>query len=93
MNLFDASPSTAVILWKGYDNPVDVLAAAAGSIECNEDLVTVASDLTTFVDSLDLEPEQSLTIVAHSFGSIVTGAALADCGLQVTDVVVAGVPA
>ena len=32
--------STAVVLWKGYDNPVDILAAAAGSIECNEDLVT-----------------------------------------------------
>lgn len=92
MNLFDASPSTAVILWKGYDNPVDVLAAAAGSIECNQDLVTAATDLTTFVESLDLEPEQSLTIVAHSFGSIVTGAALADCGLEVTDVVVAGSP-
>jgi hypothetical protein len=92
LNLFDASPSTAVVLWKGYDNPADVLAAAAGTIECNEDLVTAAGDLTAFVDSLDLEPEQSLTIVAHSFGSIVTGAALADCGLEVTDVVVAGSP-
>ncbi len=92
LNLFDASPSTAVVLWKGYDNPVDVLAAAAGTIECNEDLVTAAGDLTAFVDSLDLDPEQSLTIVAHSFGSIVTGAALADCGLEVTDVVVAGSP-
>jgi hypothetical protein len=30
--------------------------------------------------------------VAHSFGSIVTGAALADCGLHCTDVVVAGSP-
>ena len=37
-------------------------------------------------------PEQSLTVIAHSFGSIVTGAALADAGLQVTDVVVAGSP-
>jgi pimeloyl-ACP methyl ester carboxylesterase len=92
MNLFDASPSTAVVLWKGYDNPADVLAAATGTIECNEDLVTAANDLTAFVESLDLEPEQSLTIVAHSFGSIVTGAALADAGLQVTDVVVAGSP-
>ncbi len=92
LNLFEASPFTAVVLWKGYDNPVDILAAAAGSIECNEDLVTAASDLTAFVASLDLEPEQTLTIVAHSFGSIVTGAALADCGLLVTDVVVAGSP-
>ena len=38
-NLYEAArDDTAVVLWKGYDNPVDVLAAAAGSIECNEDL-------------------------------------------------------
>ena len=79
-------------MWKGYDNPADILAAAAGSIECNEDLATAAHDLTEFVATLDLEPEQSLTVVAHSFGSIVVGAALADAGLKVTDVVVAGSP-
>jgi len=91
-NVYEAAESTAVILWKGYDNPVDVLAAAAGSIECNEDLVTAAGDLTAFVASLSLRPDQSLTVIAHSFGSIVLGAALADCGLHVTDVVVAGSP-
>ena len=91
-NLYEASTSTAVVLWKGYDNPPDVLAAAAGSIECNEDLATAAHDLTEFIASLSLEPAQSLTVIAHSFGSIVTGAALADAGLVVTDVVVAGSP-
>jgi pimeloyl-ACP methyl ester carboxylesterase len=91
-NLYEASSSTAVVLWKGYDNPADVLAAAEGSIECNEDLTTAAHDLTAFVESLALDPAQSLTVIAHSFGSIVTGAALADCGLHVTDVVVAGSP-
>ena len=80
------------MLWKGYDNPVDVLAAAAGSIECNEDLVTAANDLTAFVDSLSLDPAQTLTVVAHSFGSIVVGAALAEADLHVTDVIVAGSP-
>ncbi|HVT41900.1 MAG TPA: alpha/beta hydrolase [Acidimicrobiales bacterium] len=90
--LFEKAPDTAVVLWKGYDNPVDIMAAAAGSIECSEELVTAASDLTAFIESLDLEPEQSLTVVAHSFGSIVTGAALADCGLLVTDVIVVGSP-
>ena len=83
---------TAVVLWKGYDNPADILAAAAGSIECSEDLIVAASDLTAFVARSPLRHDQSLTVVAHSFGSIVTGAALADCGLQVTDVVVAGSP-
>jgi pimeloyl-ACP methyl ester carboxylesterase len=91
-NLYEASTSTAVVLWKGYDNPADVMAAATGSIECTDDLATAAHDLTDFVASLDLEPEQSLTVIAHSFGSIVTGAALADAGLVVTDVVVAGSP-
>ena len=92
VNLYEASTSTAVVLWKGYDNPPDVLAAAAGSIECTEDLATAARDLTEFIASLSLAPEQSLTVIAHSFGSIVTGAALADAGLVVTDVVVAGSP-
>jgi pimeloyl-ACP methyl ester carboxylesterase len=92
INLYEASESTAVVLWKGYDNPADVLAAAAGSIECSDELATAAYDLTEFITTLSLDPEQSLTVIAHSFGSIVLGAALADAGLQVTDVVVAGSP-
>ena len=92
INLYEASASTAVVLWKGYDNPVDVLAAAADSIECSDDLATAAYDLTEFITTLALEPGQSLTVIAHSFGSIVLGAALADAGLEVTDVVVAGSP-
>jgi len=92
MNVYDASPDTAVILWKGYDNPPDLVAAAEDSIVCDEDLIIAASELTAFIDSLALHPEQSLTVVAHSFGSVVLGAALADCGLEVTDVVVAGSP-
>jgi len=91
-HLFDAAEATAVVLWKGYDNPVDVLAAAAGSIECTDGLVTAAMDLTEFVASLPIRSDHSVTIVAHSFGSVVTGTALADCGLRCTDVVVAGSP-
>ncbi len=92
INLFDASPDTAVILWKGYDNPPDLMAAAEGSIVCDADLVTAASELTAFIGSLEIDPGQTLTVVAHSYGSVVLGAALADCGLEVTDVVVAGSP-
>jgi pimeloyl-ACP methyl ester carboxylesterase len=91
-NLYEAAPCTAVVLWKGYDNPADILRAAEGSIECTEDLVGAGNDLVAFVASLSLRPDQSITVVAHSFGSIVTGCALADCGLRVTDVVVAGSP-
>lgn len=91
-NLYEASASTAVVLWKGYDNPIDVLAAAAGSIECGDELATAAYDLTEFIATLALSSDQTLTVIAHSFGSIVLGAALADAGLEVTDVVVAGSP-
>jgi len=91
-HLFDAAESTAVFLWKGYDNPKDLLAAAAESIECGEELLGAGRELTDFVGLLPVRPDQSLTLVAHSFGSFVTGAALADCGLQCTDVVVAGSP-
>jgi pimeloyl-ACP methyl ester carboxylesterase len=92
LNLYEEAQSTAVVMWKGYDNPVDILAAVEGTIECDEHLMTAGSDLVAFVESLDLTPEQTLTIVAHSFGSIVTGTALADFDLKVTDVVVAGSP-
>ena len=91
-HLFEAAESTTVVLWKGYDNPADLLAAAAGSIECSDVLVNAALGLTAFVASLPIGPEHTVTIVAHSFGSVVTGAALADCGLHCTDVVVAGSP-
>jgi len=91
-NLFEAARSTAVILWKGYDNPSDMAKAALESIECDAHLMAAASELTEFVRSLPLDPDQTLTLVAHSYGSLVTGAALADCGLSCTDVVVAGSP-
>jgi pimeloyl-ACP methyl ester carboxylesterase len=91
-NLFSAAQATTVIMWKGYDNPRSIVAAAIGSVECNEHLVTAGGDLAEFVRSLPLRNHHSVTIVAHSFGSLVTGAALADHGLEVTDVVVAGSP-
>jgi pimeloyl-ACP methyl ester carboxylesterase len=92
INLVEEAESTAVLMWKGYDNPVDILAAAEGTIECDEHLMTAGSDLVGFVESLELDPDQTLTVVAHSFGSIVAGTALADFDLKVTDVVVAGSP-
>jgi pimeloyl-ACP methyl ester carboxylesterase len=91
-NLFTAAESTAVIMWKGYDNPRSVMAAAIGSVECNDHLMEAGGELAEFVRSLPLRTHHSVTIVAHSFGSLVTGAALADHGLEVTDVVVAGSP-
>jgi pimeloyl-ACP methyl ester carboxylesterase len=92
-NLFvAAAPSTTVVMWKGYDNPSSIVAAAIGSVECNEHLASAGGELADFVRSLPVRAHHSVTIVAHSFGSLVTGAALADHGLEVTDVVVAGSP-
>lgn len=91
-NLFEAAESTSVILWKAYDEPPDLAVAVLDTIRCDESLRDAALDLTAFVDSLGLRPDQTLTVVAHSFGSVVAGTALADCGLRCTDVVVAGSP-
>jgi hypothetical protein len=91
-NLVEAAQSTAVILWKGYDNPRDILAAATESFECDAHLMGAGRHLAEFVARVPLRPGQSLTVVAHSFGSVVTGTALADWDLQCTDVVVAGSP-
>jgi len=91
-NLYEAAESTVVILWKAYDEPPDLVTAAARTIVCDDDVRIAAGDLTRFVHALPLQPHQSVTLVAHSFGSIVTGAALADHGLVCTDVVVAGSP-
>ncbi len=91
-NLFEAAEATAVILWKAYDEPADLAAAAARTVACDDELHTAAAGLTGFVRSLPLRPSQSLTVVAHSFGSVVTGAALAHHGLECSAVVVAGSP-
>ena len=91
-NLYEAAEATTVILWKGYDEPPDLIVAATRTIGCDDDVASAAAELTAFVRSLPLRPDQSVTVVAHSFGSTVTGAALADWGLECTDVVVAGSP-
>jgi len=91
-NLFDAAEATAVILWKAYDEPADVAVAAAETVACDDELRTAAEGLAGFVRSLPLRRTQNLTVVAHSFGSVVTGAALAHHGLECSAVVVAGSP-
>ena len=91
-HLFEVAGSTTVILWKGYDEPADVQEAARRTVVCDDGLVGAAAGLAAFVASLPLGPAQTVTVVAHSFGSVVTGAALAHHGLECTAVVVAGCP-
>jgi len=105
-NMYDAAGrgDSAVIMWKGYADPKgptlpgvvgptpaidpDVLNAASASRA-----VAGAKDLTAFCqDGLGLNSGQSLTLIGHSYGSLVVGVALADDGLAPNRVVVAGSP-
>ena len=88
-----AGPDSAVIMWKGYDDPGDhgTLDKAAAGFTARAE--TGATALTAFsTGGLQLGSNQSLTIVAHSYGSVVTGVALANDGLKPTNVVTAGSP-
>ena len=88
-----AGPDSAVIMWKGYDDPGDhgtLDIATAGFVDRAD---AGATALTAFATGgLQLGSDQSLTIVAHSYGSVVTGVALASDGLKPTNVVTAGSP-
>lgn len=87
------TPNSAVIMWKGYHDPGEtglfpdaVNAAFTGRAEDG------ARNLVSFADGLALRPDQSLTIVAHSYGSVLAGVALARDGLAPTNVVALGSP-
>jgi pimeloyl-ACP methyl ester carboxylesterase len=76
----------AVVAWLGYDTP-GLLGAPF-----DRDAGGAARDLAAFVRGLHLADDVTTTIVAHSYGSLVTGVALRDEGLDVDDVVVVGSP-
>jgi pimeloyl-ACP methyl ester carboxylesterase len=76
----------AVIAWLGYDTP-DLLGAPFDA-----GVSGAARDLAAFVRSLGLDTSVTTTVVAHSYGSLVTGVALRDFGLDVDRVVVLGSP-
>jgi pimeloyl-ACP methyl ester carboxylesterase len=66
------SPGTAVISWLGYDAPdgIDLAAATEGRARAG------AKALTTFVqDLLAQRPEASVSLIGHSYGSMVVGLA------------------
>jgi pimeloyl-ACP methyl ester carboxylesterase len=79
----------AVVAWLGYDPPEGVGVAAV-----REDRAAVgASALESFVDSLtSIYPEARITLVGHSYGSVVAGLAAPHLGPAVTSIVVVGSP-
>ncbi|MCM4081415.1 alpha/beta hydrolase [Paractinoplanes hotanensis] len=78
-------PHTAVIAWLGYDAPDGIGLAAATEGRARDG----AAALTTFVR--DLLPEKHVTLIGHSYGSIVAGLAAKDLP-EVADVVTLGAP-
>ncbi|HEX7536962.1 MAG TPA: alpha/beta hydrolase [Dermatophilaceae bacterium] len=79
----------AVIAWLGYDAPQGVGRAAA-----REELARAgASALDGFTRDLAiLRPRARVTLIGHSYGSVVTGLAAANLPAQVKDLVVVGSP-
>jgi hypothetical protein len=76
-------PSTAVVAWLGYEPPTLATALLDDAAEPG------GTALAAFVDGLD--PSATVTVVAHSYGTLVAAAALR-AGMHVDDVVLLGSP-
>jgi pimeloyl-ACP methyl ester carboxylesterase len=93
--LFDAasaaapSQHVAVIAWLGYDAPQGV-----GRDAAREELARAgATSLDSFAkDVASLRPSAQVTVIGHSYGSVVAGLAAADLPAQVRDIIVVGSP-
>jgi hypothetical protein len=82
--------STSAVMWLGYDAP-DFLDEAAGQSRADAG----AAGLRRFQDGLRAAHETGaahLTVLGHSYGSLVVGSAAAAPGLQADDVVFVGSP-
>jgi hypothetical protein len=79
----------AVIAWLGYDAPQGVGRSAA-----REELARAgATSLDRFAKDLAImRPKATVTVIGHSYGSVVAGLAAADLPAQVKDLVVVGSP-
>lgn len=79
------APGTATIAWLGYDTPDGLDAAWRGAAE------TGAPSLQHFLEGIDPGTSRHLTVVAHSYGSVLAGFA-AGVSLLADDLVVVGSP-
>jgi pimeloyl-ACP methyl ester carboxylesterase len=88
--LHDASNRTVpVIAWLGYDPPEGIGLAAARS----ERAEAGANELVHFVDDLAHDhPGATITVIGHSYGSVVLGHAASRLPPQVTELVAIGSP-
>jgi pimeloyl-ACP methyl ester carboxylesterase len=78
----------ATIQWLGYDTPEGATALGQGAAEPG------AERLRGFVEGIRAQRRERLhwTVIGHSYGSLVTGKALAERGLEVDEVVLVGSP-
>jgi hypothetical protein len=85
----DPDARVAVVAWLGYDPPEGI-----GRDAIREERATIGAEaLDRFVAGLATNnPMASVTVVGHSYGSVVTGLASHGFGRQVTDVVAIGSP-
>ncbi len=86
--LFDASQTTddiATVAWLGYDTPDSVGAAVRARAEDG------VPHLRRFLEGIDPNDEKIVTVVAHSYGSVVAGLA-AGGGIAASNLVFVGSP-
>ena len=88
--LFAASgPGTAVVAWLGYDTPKGIGRAAIRS----EWAEAGADALVRFIDGLVAQcPHATVTVIGHSYGTVVVGHAARRLPAAVTDLVAIGSP-
>ncbi|MBO0870403.1 MAG: alpha/beta fold hydrolase [Micromonosporaceae bacterium] len=84
-----AGPGTAVIAWLGYDPPHGIDRSAIRS----ERAQAGADALVAFLDRLAADaPHATVTVIGHSYGTVVLGHAAARLPATVTDLVAIGSP-
>ncbi len=77
--------AVATIAWLGYDTP-DLIGAAS-----RRAAAAAAPDLARHVAGLDPNGSRSITVIAHSYGSVTAGLAAAE-GIEVDNLVFVGSP-
>jgi hypothetical protein len=84
-----SGPGTAVVAWLGYDTPKGIGRAAIRS----EWADAGADALVRFVDGLVVQcPRATVTVIGHSYGTVVLGHAASRLPAAVTDLIAIGSP-
>ncbi|NJC81815.1 hypothetical protein HC030_04435 [Planosporangium mesophilum] len=89
MRSLDGTARVAVVAWLGYDPPDGI-----GREAVREERARLgAAALSRFVDGLGVyRPSAAVTVVGHSYGSVVAGLAAPSLGRRVGDIVALGSP-